>query len=170
MSGPVVFTWDGEAMKPMARFARVCDQQFVIGESYQLVVQESRSKVSHDHFFAALHDAWMNLPDELAMRFPTQEHLRKWSLIKAGYADKRSIACSSKLEARRIAAFIKPMDDYAVVLVRDATIEIYTAQSQSMKAMGKRVFQESKQAALDIMSEMIGVSSNDLVAHAGSAA
>jgi hypothetical protein len=72
--------------------------------------------------------------------FPTAEVLRKKMLIRAGYADERSIVCASKAEAQRVAAFVKPMDEYAVVTVREAVVRVYTAQSQSIKAMGAKPF------------------------------
>jgi len=38
-------------------------------------------------------------------------------------------------EAQRIAAFIKPMDTYAMVIVNECVVTVYTAKSQSLKAM-----------------------------------
>ncbi len=154
---PVIFAWDGEAMVPQKRFQRLCDRQYVIGETYTLVVEQQRSRRSHDHFFASVDEAWKNLREDVADNFPTPDALRKWALIRAGFRDERSIVCSSKAEARRVAAFIKPMDEYAVVLVRDAVVKVCTAKSQSLKAMGAADFQRSKQAVLDIVSQMIGV-------------
>jgi hypothetical protein len=125
---------------------------------------------SHNQYFAAVTEAWKNLPEEYADQFPSVDHLRKWCLIKAGYRDERTIACSSKAEAQRIAAFIKPMDSFAVVVVREATVAVYTAKSQSMKAQGKKDFQESKAAVLEILAGMIGTSSETLKNNAGQAA
>lgn len=165
MNAPVPFTWNGDVMTPPGRFLRLCDKQFAVGETYPLVVHEDRSTNSHNHFFAAVHEAWKNLPERLTQRYPTSEHLRKWALIKAGYADERSIACTTAEEALRVAAFLKPMDDYAIVVVADATIKVFTAKSQSARAMDKATFQESKQSVLDIVAEMIGVDPKTLTAH-----
>lgn len=159
-----IYTWTGDSFAPLPRFAKACDKTFVVHERYQMEAIEERSAVSHRHFFAALHDAWLNLGEEDAEHFQTSEHLRKWALIKAGFADTRSITCASKAEAQRVAAFIRPMDGFAVVDVREATIKVYTAQSQSMKAMGKEPFQSSKQAVLDIVSGMIGTDRKTLSA------
>ena len=92
--------------------------------------------------------------------------------IKCGYADERSIVCSSKAEAQRVAAFIRPMDSFALVTVHElsALVRVYTAQSQSMKAMGKRQFQESKTAVLDYVAGLIGTSAEALAKNAGRAA
>jgi len=170
MNAPVLFEWKGDAMEPLARFRGLCDQIFVIGERYPLVVQEDRSQATHRHYFASIHDAWLNLPESIAERFPTDEHLRKWALIKSGYCDERSVVCASKAEAQRVAAFIRPMDCYAIVVVNEATIKVYTAQSQSTRAMGKAVFQKSKSDVLEVVSELIGVNSGELSREAGQAA
>jgi hypothetical protein len=143
MNAPVTFAWDGDAMVPLPRFARLCDRRFVVGETYPLDVAEPRSRASHNHYFAAIHDAWLNLREEFADDFPSDEHLRKWCLIRAGFCDKRSIVCASRAEAQRVAAFMKPMDPYAVVSVSEAVVTVYTAQSQSIKAMGAKVFRRA---------------------------
>lgn len=119
--------------------------------------EEARSKKSHDHYFVLVEEAWANLPEYEADRYPTSEHLRKAALIRAGYRDERSIVCASKAEAERVAAFIKPIDDYAIVIPREAVVTVYTAQSQSKKAMGAKAFQESKEAVLGVLAQMIGV-------------
>ena len=96
--------------------------------------------------------------------------LAKWALIRAGFRDERTIACSSKAEAQRVADFVKPMDDYAVVVVREAVVLVYTAQSQSMRAMGKKSFQESKQAVLDALDALLGVDAGETAENAARAA
>lgn len=170
MSIPIPMRWDGEAFAPLPRFAKEADRQFVIGEVYRLAPVEERSMASHGHFFACVHDAWANLPEHLAPMFPTETHLRKWALVRAGYADHRSIVAASKAEAQRIAAFVKPMDEFAVVSVKEATVNVWTAQSQSMKAMGKKAFQDSKTKVIEILDDMVGVDRGALAKNAGQAA
>lgn len=162
MTAPVIFEYDGESMIPLRRFQRLCDRQYVIGQQYRLVEEQERSKRSHDHFFAAVDEAWKNLKEDIADNFASPDALRKWALIRAGFRDERSIVCSSKAEARRVAAFIKPMDEFAVVLVRDAVVKVCTAKSQSLKAMGRAEFQASKDAVLQVLGEMIGVAPETL--------
>jgi hypothetical protein len=168
MTYPVRFQWDGEVM--VCKQPGLADRQYVVGETYHLIPHEPRSRATHNHFFACVHEAWLNIPLTMADRFPTEEHLRKWALIQAGYFDERSIACSSKAEAVRIAAFVKPMDDFAIVVARESTVVVLTAKSQSMKAMGKKVFAESKAAVLDKLAELVGVSTEALTRNAGRAA
>lgn len=151
---PIYFQWDGEAMIP--KIPRLADKHYVVGETYSLIPHEDRSLASHRHYFASINEAHQNLPEDLQERLPTPEALRKYALIRAGFRDERSIACASKAEAQRVAAFVKPMDEFAIVTVEEATVTVYTAKSQSMKAMGKKVFDESKDAVLRVISEMIG--------------
>lgn len=160
---PITFTWTDEGvMAPLPRLAKLCDRQYVVGETYQLAPIEQRSSATHRHYFAALHDAWQNLPEHYADRWPTSEHFRKWLLVQAGYSDERSIVCSSKAEAQRVAAFVKPLDQYAVVIIAGPVVKVFTAQSQSVRAMGAKVFQDSKQKVLDIAASMIGVEPGQL--------
>ena len=157
---PLAFDWDGEAMIPLNGPA--ADRQYVIGERYRLAPHEDSSTASRNHYFASVEEAWKNLPEDQADRFPTFHHLRKWALIRAGYRDERTMVADSKAEAQKLAAFIKPMDDYAVVVVRECTVAVYTAKSQKMKAMGRKDFQESKDRVLDVLSGLIGVSTDEL--------
>lgn len=170
MTAPITFTWDGESMVPLARSQQLCDKQFVVGEAYPLIVHEARSTNSHNHYFASLTEAWHQLPEDAAERFPTVDHLRKYALIKAGYRDERSIACSSKAEAQRMAAFIKPLDEFSIVVPTDALVTVYTAKSQSMRAMGKKDFQESKDKVLDIAWGLCGITPQQAARHVGRAA
>jgi len=141
---------------PLASHKRYTSETFGDGEVVTLSPIEDRSAASHGHFFALLHQAWINLPEEYAERFPSEEHLRKWCLIKSGHRDERTTVCGTKAEAERVAAFIRPIDDYAIVVAREATVTVWTAKSQSMRAMGKDAFQQSKDDVLRVLSELIG--------------
>lgn len=171
MTAPLIYRWDGEAMTPATqRFAKEADRQFVVGEEYPLIVHEQRSAVSHRHYFAMVYDAWASLPEHLALDIPTPEHLRKRALIMSGYRDERTLIASSKAEARRLAAFIKPMDDYAVVSVKDNVVVVFTAKSQSLRAMDRAEFQKSKEAVLMALADMLSVTPAELLKNAGEVA
>lgn len=148
---------EGEFRAPTRYWEREADKQFVIGEHYRLAEHHDRSTATHNHYFAAINEAWETLPDDLVAEYPTPEHLRKKMLVKAGYADERSIVCASKAEAQRVAAFVKPMDEFCVVVVREAVVRVYTAKSQSHKAMGKQPFAESKEKVLAAIDALRGV-------------
>jgi hypothetical protein len=168
---PILCGWDGEAFFPASPFwAKAADKQFVVGEIYPIEVHQERSAKSHRHYFAAVAEAHANLPEYYLERFSSPEALRKFALIKAGYRDERSIVCASKAEAQRLAAFIRPMDDFCIVTVSEAVVVAYTAKSQSLRAMGKKDFQASKTAVLDIVSQLVGVTATELQVNAGQAA
>jgi len=154
--------WDGESFIPVKAHARIADAHFVVGAAYVLEPVEERSGVSHRHYFAAIRDAWANLPEVAVREMPTPAHLRKFALIKTGYADRREIVASSKAEALRLAAFVRPMDEFAVVTVSGCVVTVWTARSQSLKAMNKGEFQASKTAVLEYCATLIGVGVLDL--------
>lgn len=161
-TSPLRFLWDGEAMKPIARHQWLCDRRFVVGEFYSLVEQEERSAISHNHQFAWLHEAWLNLPEEIATQFPTETHLRKRALIDAGFYDELAVDAGSNAAALRVMQAFKQIDDFALVFVRGPVVIRRTAKSQSVRAMGKDDFQRSKQAVLEIVSGLIGVKPEEL--------
>jgi hypothetical protein len=162
MSAPLAYRWSGDSFQILPRHAKAADERFTIGEVYTLEHVEERSAKSHRFYFASVNQAWVNLPEAVAEHFPTADHLRRYALIKSGFYDRRSIVASSKAEARRLAAFVRPMDEFAVVTVSDCSIDVYTAKSQSMKAMGKADFARSKEAVLALLAEMIGVQTKAL--------
>ena len=171
MEAPLIFQWTGEAMVPASPFwARKADVAYVVGETYKMVEHHDRSANSHRHFFATVHDAWQTLPDELLETYPTSEHLRKKALIRTGHRDERSIVCASKAEALRLGAFIRPMDDYSIVDVREAVVRVWTAKSQSTKAMGAKAFQQSKSDVLDFIDALLGVGQGETAANSARAA
>jgi hypothetical protein len=162
---PQLFTWDGEAMRPER--PKLADKEFCVGEKYRLGVIEERSWSSHNHFFAALQEAWENLSDEQVERWPTAEHLRKYALIKTGFCEERSVVCSTKAEAERIAAFVKAMNGYCVVLLKEKTVTVYEAKSQSYRAMTRAEFQKSKDEVLNYIASLIDVTPRALEQNAG---
>ncbi len=159
---PLAYTWNGEAFVILPRFAKEADKRFTVGQVYRLEEIQDRSSATHRHYFASINEAWQNLPERMSEQFPTPEHLRKWCLIKAGYHNRRSIVTRSKTEALRLAGFIKPMDEYAIVTVTECVVDVFNAQSQSHKAMGKQEFAKSKDAVLGILADLISVPTETL--------
>lgn len=164
---PILFAWDGEHMTPASpHWARTADKHFVIGERYSLEEHLDRSSASHRHYFAAVNDAWQNLPDALAAEYPNAEKLRKHALIKAGYADSQTFVCTSRAEAFRLQQFLRPIDEFSIITTEGATVTRYTAKSQSQRAMGKEAFEKSKFAVLEILAQMIGTTPDELARNA----
>lgn len=156
-SAPLIATWDGEAFAPLPRYAKECDAAFVIGERYRVEFIEERSAKSHRQYFASLKEGFDNLPEEIADRYLSVEHLRKAALCATGFCNEMQIACASKAEALRTVATIKALDSYAICAVRDSVVFVRTAHSQSTRAMGREKFEASKQAVLSYVAGLIGV-------------
>ena len=144
------------AWRPLPRFARVVAEHYVAGEIYHLVVEKTRSPKSHRHFFAIINDVFENLPEH-ETRWMTAEHMRKWALIKAGYADIATFPCASAAEALRWAPILAAADSYAIVVPRGSVVTRYTAQSIAWANMGHLDFQELKDKVFRILSDLIAV-------------
>lgn len=128
-----------------------------VGAVHGWQMAENRSSESHRHFFAVVNEAWRNLPEDLADDFPSPEHLRKWALIKAGFCSETRIVCANNSEAMTLATKAKSLDKYSVVAIDGKTVTIWTADSQRRDAMGRKTFQEAKERALHIISNLLGV-------------
>lgn len=162
--------WDGEAFVPRSAYRARCDKEYVVNEIYRMEVREERSSRSHGHYFACLKDAFDNLPEGVADNVASPEHLRKYALIKAGYRDEDVFVAGSAKDAQQIAAFAKASDEYRIVLVSDCVVTVLTAKSQSARAMGKKDFQASKDAVLNIVAGLVEVDAETLKQNAGKAA
>lgn len=153
---PLRYLGDGEFKAASPYHVRAMDKALVVGEVMTWQQIEERSVESHRHYFAAIHEAWLNLPEAISTEFPSSEALRKFCLIKAGFCTVTKIACMTNREAVKLITSVSEMDGFAVCEVAGNIATVYRAHSQSMKAMGQKKFQESKTAVLEILSAMIG--------------
>jgi hypothetical protein len=160
MTTALPYTWDGEALRPMR--PKLCDKELVIGALYFMEAKEVRSEAAHRSYFASIRDAWLNLPEDETDRFPTPESLRKYALIKTGYCKKRDIVCANNAQAIALVAVISDLDAYSLVTVSERVVSVWTAESQSYKAMGKKRFNESQNAVRDYCASLIGVAPEEL--------
>lgn len=167
---PVVFVWDGDSMIPLPRFKRLCDQQFAVHEEYPLVILEERSQASHNHYFAALTEAWRNLAEEHAVKYPTVEHLRADCLVKAGFCQETDYVLADKKEARKLAVDLRKMNPYSIIKVSDNVVKHFEPESQSRPAMKKDRFEDSKAEVLSIAAAMARTTPAELKKNAGRAA
>jgi len=157
VNAPLVYRWDGEAMQPFnGRFAREADRQFAIGGVYCLGEIEERSTANHNHEFAWLKDAWVNLPETVGANYPSAEFLRKMALINTGWCTVRDYPCASRPEAGRLHKMLAAeLDEYAVVVTQDAVVRVLRAKSQARNKMNAADFKASKQAILEWVSALI---------------
>lgn len=155
---PIRFMWDGDHLVPAGGYwRRMANEHFTVGEIVRMVEEKEHSDKSRSHEFAWLQEAWNSLPDELYAQYPNSEVLRKHGLIAKGYCTMVQHVCPTAAEAQRLAAILKPYDAYAVVVARQNVVTVYTAVSQSKRAMGAKQFQQSKQALMEFVGDLLGV-------------
>lgn len=190
---PVVFKWMDvvlpgggviRAMVPHPRYAKAAEKQFVDGQEYPMIPSEERSAASHSHYFAAVNEAFKNMPENVADRWLNPQHMRKWALMDIGLYDEKEIEFDTKRDAMRFARHYRNWDmslplnerDYSRLFVPAKKINgtfkviVRTAKSQSRAAMGKQAFEDSKKAVLDYLEAAIGVPTGTLKKEAGKAA
>lgn len=156
MEQPIIYRSTGEGFAPSTNYqAHLHGQQYPEGTLVALVPFYQRSDKSHDHYFAALHDMWVSLPEELSADFPNEEVLRAHALIRTGYCNKRQLVCRSAADAERTAAFLRPSQPMAIIEATGSVVTEWTAESQAYRAMGKKRFQESKDAVLEYVNGLL---------------
>lgn len=165
---PVAFIWSGREMVPLDRFRPLANRQFRAGQEYALIPHRPRSDKAQGLYFASLLVAWENLPERYDGRFPSAEHLRKWSLVQEGFADEHVQVCQSEEQARSFGVLCRELDSYAVIHVSGDVLTIWTAQSQDRHHMAAYVFNESMQKVLERVAHMIGLSVDELTENAKS--
>ena len=171
MNGPLTFVWDGQAMKPATSYiAKKAAEQFKPGEKIIFEQVFERSPESHRHFFASVHEAWLNLPEKYRLEYPTSEHLRKRALILSGFHTRQDFVCRDGKEAARTAAVIRSLDEYALVVTEGNVVSRLVAKSQRGNAMRKAEFQESKHKVLEYVWGLCGVDAETGEVNTGKAA
>jgi hypothetical protein len=165
MTAPLLYIWNGESMTPLPRFAKEADRRFVIGENYALDEIEERSSPSHNHQFASLKEAWLQLPESIAPLYPSPEHLRKRALIEAGFFNEQIVDAGSHAAALRVAAAFRSREEFSVVSVSGSAVVIRSAKSQKRRLMEKDEFQRSKEAVLEIAWGLVGMKPGDAERH-----
>lgn len=167
---PVVCIWDGNVMIPMPRFKRLCDAQFEVNGEYPLMIVENRSMASHNHYFAALHEGYLNLAEEYAQEFDSEEHLRHWCLCKSGFCTTTTYVLNTAEDARKLRDALKKENASTIVGVTGNVAKVYTPESQSLAAMKKERFEDSKRAVLDLVASMARTTPAELKKNAGRSA
>ena len=156
---------DGALAPVGGRHRAEAARQFEPGKRYRIVQHQDRNMASHRHEFAWLREAWNSLPEECALEAwaVSPDALRKYALIRTGFCTTEIYTCGSKAEAQRWAMNLRGMrEDFAIVAPKGSTVQVFTAKSQSTKAMDKAEFEASKKAILDFIAGLIGVDPDDL--------
>lgn len=138
------------------------------GEIVHVSIERARSGQSHKHQFAWLKDAWLNLPEDAQSQpwAETPETMRKHALIATGFHTVTVLDCRAKATAQRVKAALVSAEarghGYALGQVQGAIVRVWTPESQSMRAMGKDRFQQSKTAIMDWIADKIGCTAEEL--------
>lgn len=161
--------WNGETLTPTGHYGLSAAREAMDpGDVVIVEIDHPRSQSSHRHQFAEISEAWRHLPESLqeAPWAASPETLRKHALIATGFADTYSIDCGAKATAERVRMALASAEagkhGYAIAKVRGPLVIVWTPQSQSMRAMGGKRFQESKQAVLNWIAAQIGVDAEEL--------
>lgn len=153
---PIICRFTDGALIPSTNYQRhLAFERWDEGELVPVVEHSQRSDKSHDHYFATLGDMWATLPEDVSPDFPNVDVLRAHALIRTGYANKRQLVCRSNADAERAAAFMRPSAPLAIITVEGCVVTEWTAESQKYRAMGKRRFQESKDAVLGYVNGLL---------------
>lgn len=168
---PVPMLWkDGHFIPATSYQLKRCSDHFEDGQRVLMVEHKERSTNTHNHYFAALHDAWQNLPEGIADEFISFDQFRATALIATGYYNERRVICATAEDAERLAAFIRPINPLAIISVHGNAIVERTAKSQRYRAMDKAEFRKSKEAVLAWAWGLCGVDPETGNANAGQAA
>lgn len=157
---PVLCRWNGHAFEPEGDYhLRRAAEDYEHDQVVRLAPVEERSSASHRHQFAWLKTAWESLPERYAGEPWAQspEHLRKYALIRTGFATTVETVCDSNATAMRVATMARSLDEYAVAEVDGRVIRVHRARSQSNRAMNKQDFEASKAAILNFIAGLIEV-------------
>lgn len=155
---PVHMTYSGGGVfLADKRQVAACEEHLGVGEVVTMAPIEERSRRSHDHFFATMEDLWQTRPEHLTDAYPTADSFRKRALIATGHCDTSTTVCASNAEALRMLALAKVLAPESLSTVKGVVVTVYTAHSQSMRAMGKAKFQESKDDCLGWAAVQLGI-------------
>lgn len=177
MIRPVMFSWQdvdvifdaGEvrrtkAMVPVPRFLPLCLRQYVEREQYALGPVENVPNASRGGFFAAVREAWNNLPED-DDRFPRHENLRKRALVAAGWATHIQTVMDTPADARKHAVDLRRVDEYAVIKVSGNVVDCWIAKSIAAGAITAEEWRVVKVRALDFVAGLSRTTRGELEKH-----
>lgn len=161
--------WTGDALVPVGGYSlQSAREAMEIGDVVVAEIDHPRSINSHRHQFAEINDAWRHLPERLQSHpwAVSSETMRKHALIVTGYRNTYSLDCGKAATAERVKVALQAAEagkhGYAIASVRGPVVIVWTPESQSMRSMGGKRFQESKTAVLDWIAAQIGVTAAEL--------
>lgn len=132
-----------------------------------------RSLPQHRRFFSLIRAAYAQWPEHHDFLPDSEEHLRKWLLVKADYREVSTFQLPETDDPILTAKFM----DFAEQLLdkfgekakfgrwRGDTLAIFTAKSIAFDKIPQRDFAKLADAVQQIIEQEIGVSADDLLKH-----
>lgn len=167
---PILYVRVDNHLVPLPRFMKLFDEQIAVSEEVALDRVQNRSMASHNHYFASLHEGYLNLAEEYAQEFDSEEHMRHWCLCKEGFCTSTRWVMNTAEDARQLRKALKEANASTIVGVEGNVATVYHPYSQSLAAMGKTIFEESKQAVLARVASMARTTVAELNKNAGRSA
>lgn len=124
----------------------------------------------HRGYFAALKDAWMNLPEGEQERYPSPEHLRAWALVETGFCTETNYVMDDEKGARRLAADLRRMSPYSIIRLSGNVVRLFEPESQAVASANKERFGMQTRAVLDLVASMARTTPAELKKNAGRSA
>lgn len=169
MSALVAARWDGQHFTPLSRFARACDEHYVIGEVYHLEAIDQAQSAQDKAYHCAIKEAWRQLPEDFGAQFPKPDDLRHWLLIETGYCTVTRLAFASSKDA--MAALPLLRSDGAQIGVIGAVAVVKRPLSQKIRGgMPKDQRLASYRDTQDLAASLIKVKPDEIARNASEAA
>ncbi|NIZ63467.1 hypothetical protein DL239_21115 [Sedimentitalea sp. CY04] len=161
--------WTGQTLAPDGSYTiHQLNDRLGVGEIVNVDLDPERPAKSHKHQFAFVRTAWQNLPEHLkdAPYAKSAETLRNHALIINGYCATEMKAIDCERRAERVAGSMSRLairiSRYAVTNIEGSVAYCHPPHSQNQRSMGARALQASKQTVVEWMSDLIGVTPDQL--------
>ena len=156
----ITATWNGErfVLPPISRMK--CKETLQPNEAVVLEVKRPRHLAMHRRFMAMVADYHSNLPEHLADApfAASPDHLRKYALIRCGFADTTTHTAKSEAEALRVEETFQSMrgDTFALVYRQGLIVCRSVALSQAFAAMNQKSFKQSSEHIEEFLATLVG--------------
>ena len=152
--------WDGEGFFLPTVSKMKCKETLKPGETVALEIKRPRHLAMHRRFMAMVTDYHDNLPESLANApfAASPDHLRKYALIRCGFADTITHTAKSEAEARRVEETFQSMrgDTFALVYRQGLIVYRSVALSQAFAKMNQKQFRESSERIEEFLATLVG--------------
>jgi hypothetical protein len=166
---PITVVWSGTHLTPITRYHNVAANMFgEPGTVHVIELSSDRNAARHKACMAALHEAYDNLPEDIAKHFDNFDHFRADALIRTGHCDTRQV--DEKLV--RGGKHIRVSHPYSQISVSPdgKWVIVKQPKSQAFNAMGEAEAKQVESDLIDYAASLIGVPVGQLRKEAGRSA